>query len=93
MARSKVLMVGGTDEHQASETFHHACASGDDATRHAPVGTTTRRSSGPPQHSQQDQYPAAGPGEGNPDCSTSRCSTARPRLTPIQRKVQISHRE
>ncbi len=31
MARNKVLMVGGTDEHQASETFRYACASGDDA--------------------------------------------------------------
>jgi hypothetical protein len=87
MARNKVLMVGGTDEHQASETFRRACASGDDAAGHAPIGTTTRRNSGPPQHSQQDQYPAAVPGEGNPDCNTSRCSTAR-RGCPIQRTVQ-----
>ena len=41
-------------------------ASGEDATRHAPDGTTTRHNSAPPQPSQQDQQRAAGPGGRKP---------------------------
>ena len=46
-------------------------ASGDEAIRHAPDGTITRRNFGPPQPSQQD-HRAAASGEENPDCSTRR---------------------